>query len=770
MRQRDRVTWVVSILALVTSVFAIGGVHRLSVLAIAVLSAAAVTMLVTSQRRVVRWPPLMVLLGTAAALTAVQLIPLPIGVMRLLHPAAYELLSDGGRLAGSEPSFAPLSLDPPGTLFELVKLGAYLALSYVALRMSASERGRARILGAVAGVIGAAAGIGLINKMLEARTLYGLYRPRYAYAEFLGPLLNRNHFASLLAVGTLISGGLALRPRVPTAHRLGWAALSVFCLIESLLIQSRGAAIGLALGIGVTAGVLLLQRWMAQSDRRIQRPDLAKVTIPATIVVLCALTMVVFFSAGGVGQQIADTNSAELSEPHSKFVAWKSGARLLQDSPWVGVGRGAFESAFTHVHPGSGFLTYSHLENEYLQTAVDWGIPGALLIAAAMVWTILLAIRRWNQGPLAAAAMGALVAVAAQSMVDFGLELPGLAVPMLLVLATLTHVPVVEQSPARAQRSRVWRASGAALLVAVAVVMVTPIGRTLHEDHDLLRDTRPRVAEVGREVMRRHPVDYLAAAYVAAALYDAGDARAMDLLNQALRLHPTHPELHRLAARILLRNGRRGQALIEYQLAISADANPVALLRELVLRFPRPEDAVKALSVSHVHPRRIARILVDERRADVALPYLKDVVARTPQDVKTLKLLADIALPLKDVAASELAGRRLVELEPTQENYLGLARVYHEQKKLPEAEKAVRRALEKRGPTSVLLEANLLLADVLVEAKNWTGAREQLSKMRDQPELYVLARREIHRRLAQVEDGLGNPRQAEWERQRARAP
>jgi hypothetical protein len=42
--------------------------------------------------------------------------------------------------------------------------------------------------------------------------------------------------------------------------------------------------------------------------------------------------------------------------------------------------------------------------------------------------------------------------------------------------------------------------------------------------------------------------------------------------------------------------------------------------------------------------------------------------------------------------------------------------------------------------------------------------------MRDQSELYVLGRREIHRRLATVEDALGNTRQADWERQRARAP
>src|SRR6185369_6190725 len=114
--------------------------------------------------------------------------------------------------------------------------------------------------------------------------------------------------------------------------------------------------------------------------------------------------------------------------------------------PWVGVGRGAFEAAFTRVHPASGLASYSHLENEYLQAVVDWGVIGALALGLLAIWVAVAAVKRWRDGPLAAGALGALTVVAIQSNVDFGVEFLGLAAPMTAVAAALTYVPLREVS------------------------------------------------------------------------------------------------------------------------------------------------------------------------------------------------------------------------------------------------------------------------------------------------------------------------------------
>ena len=57
---------------------------------------------------------------------------------------------------------------------------------------------------------------------------------------------------------------------------------------------------------------------------------------------------------------------------------------LIHESPWAGIGRGAFEPVFTRVHPASAFATFSHVENEYVQAVVDWGVPGTIALAGIL--------------------------------------------------------------------------------------------------------------------------------------------------------------------------------------------------------------------------------------------------------------------------------------------------------------------------------------------------------------------------------------------------
>src|SRR5262249_49354127 len=151
--------------------------------------------------------------------------------------------------------------------------------------------------------------------------------------------------------------------------------------------------------------------------------------------------------------------------------------------PWVGVGRGALEPAFTRVHPASAFVTFSHLENEYVQAVVEWGIPGALILAVPLAWLGLLAVRRWRDGPPAPASLGGLAVVAIQSNVDFGVELLGLAVPVTVVAATAAYVPLRTLHDTALTRARSLRLGHLVVLAAAAILLGLPITRTVAEDH-----------------------------------------------------------------------------------------------------------------------------------------------------------------------------------------------------------------------------------------------------------------------------------------------
>src|SRR5262249_19741601 len=151
------------------------------------------------------------------------------------------------------------------------------------------------------------------------------------------------------------------------------------------------------------------------------------------------------------------------AQPYSKLHQWPNALRLIAEFPLCGVGRGAFEPAFTRFADLAGSIRFSHVENQYLQAAADWG-PAEVVALGVLAWRRLAAAwRGLADEPVGVPAFVAVVAVALHDVVDFSTELPGIALPMLALLATLCarRAPRV---PARA-----WHA---AVPVAVAAAVV----------------------------------------------------------------------------------------------------------------------------------------------------------------------------------------------------------------------------------------------------------------------------------------------------------
>src|SRR5206468_5369923 len=116
-----------------------------------------------------------------------------------------------------------------------------------------------------------AAAITGVHTLLNATSLYGMYEPSHAAPPILGPLLNPNHLGCLMALGAILSVGLAFYERQRSQLRVLWVVIAVGCALVVFASLSRGAVLALALGVLVTAATLVGARLGARDQTSRQR-------------------------------------------------------------------------------------------------------------------------------------------------------------------------------------------------------------------------------------------------------------------------------------------------------------------------------------------------------------------------------------------------------------------------------------------------------------------------------------------------------------------
>lgn len=692
--------------------------------------------------------PLAVALGCAAALCAFQLIPLPSAVLELLSPTASVFREDGAALMNVDP-WRGLTMDAPATLQAFAAFLSLLALSLVALRIAATEQGRYRLLASVGITAGVTAVIVGVHELLGATELYGFYDP-VATPNVLGPLLNENHLGGFMAVGAMVALGLVAHPRQRSWMRAAWLVVVCACSVIAMLTQSRGATLALIIGALVTVGIIVGQRFTNKSGLKRGRARFVTSSLPISVVAACAVVVVVYSSAGGLQRQFEKTSLHEVYAPRSKFAAWRSAATLVEETPWVGIGRGAMESSFTRVHPASGVVTFSHLENEYIQTFVDWGIAGGLMIGAALLWLAAIAIRRWRDGPLAAGALGAIAAIAVQSNVDFGVELLGIAVPVTILVASLTHMPITEPSRRGLQWSRARRLILIGALGGCALLLFSSWTTSLDEDRRAIASGSRRSLDELRSSVQRHPLDYYGYAQAAEILRKNNDVRAVRLLNHAMALHPYHPGLHRLAAQMLYQTGRKEQSAIEFAAALRGASDPLRQITEIVSLFTT-EQAAAAIPPAGIELDTVVRILKELNHPDVARVWLAGVLDLHPKSIRACELLYELFMQHGDLRAAEAAGRRCHQMMPDQQTRFALAQLLLTKGGHAEAIELLHDVESWHGRIDFNVNAWLLLCDAHAGRRDWDQAKRCLRRLSASGDVTLVRRGEITSRLEDIE-------------------
>jgi O-antigen ligase len=140
-----------------------------------------------------------------------------------------------------------------------------------------------------------------------------------------------------------------------------------------------------------------------------------------------------WFGADRVAQRIAGTTVATAPGHDSdaeRLVVASATLGIWREHPWLGVGPGAFRTAFPAHKPASVTLFYDHAHNDWAQLLAERGVSGALPYAtllAAALFAGLASVRARRDPRLRGVGLGAalgLVAFVLHGLVDFNAQIP----------------------------------------------------------------------------------------------------------------------------------------------------------------------------------------------------------------------------------------------------------------------------------------------------------------------------------------------------------
>lgn len=375
-------------------------------------------------------------------MAGLQLIPLPGPLVKFLAEPIYNLW---------KLQFLPPNLPHPGSLIPLTlypyataSVGilflcywlAFVLARAMAVQGSALHPRPGIILYVVVAAAVSVALVGIAQKGLNARAIYGFFTPLHS-GSFMGPYVNYNHFAGCLELALPISIsllGFALIPSARHARSLGAGWLLVGAIVVMLAALFMCSSRGGILSFATVAAAQLLVLFGLLSVRKIK----------GAIWVYIALAVIIM----GVAVHITDWSNTLprfqkiISQDPHQNIRWKlfnDVAAMGNRLPLTGSGLGTFAVAYPFFKTLDRQGLFNHAHNDYLEFLAEMGWPGLLLFLGFAGWVLwrggrvifkALVLRTRGDPDLAQRAllitgsMGGVISLLLHGLTDFNLRIP----------------------------------------------------------------------------------------------------------------------------------------------------------------------------------------------------------------------------------------------------------------------------------------------------------------------------------------------------------
>jgi putative inorganic carbon (HCO3(-)) transporter len=470
--------------------------------------------------------------------------------------------------------------------------------------------------------------------------LYGVREKIFTYAVLKDPgwpifstFFNPNplggFFAMVLPLGLTAAVVASARWR----RRLWWLCAAALA-VTILPTYSKGAMLAVLVSVAV---------YLVLAARASSRPRRNLTRVLGLYAVLAVATAAVVLSVPAARSRVFGALGPQSASNMFRVLTWKGTLLMAEEHPWLGIGPGAFRSAYMN-YAIAGYTEASH--QNYLQIGAEQGVLGLaafLWLFGAVLFTGGRALRRaedFRGRMLAIGGICSVVALAVHSFLDYDWYVGGIGVTLWLVAGTLAHLahgrPVAalsaaeEEAGGRRKRRRdrrpprpapqteegvrglpgtrgIWgrAAVSAALLVAVFACFWAPVRNARAQE---------AIKEGDAAVALRDPIGALQS-YEAATKYDRSWARGWErygllrgmgeggleegvrALERAATLERLNFQPRQVLARLYDEVGEWDKAVAVYWESLKLFPNNTRVLRLLGELYQRMGDGRSALMV-----------------------------------------------------------------------------------------------------------------------------------------------------------------------------
>ena len=384
---------------------------------------------------------------------AVQVVPLPFGLVQILSPTRAALEAAVEPLLGPS-KFITLSTTPDRTSDLLLTIAGYLLIALVVRSLTFRFESNPWMTAMPVLVIAA----------MEA--VFGFFQAGGpGEAPAIGTYPDHDHYSCLLNLAlpfaVLFPVALSRREQFqeqPPANRFMQISLVVLTagalLMAVVYSQSRIGLVG-AFASLLVAGSLayFLRDWSIEFE---VSSGWYRKAVPYAITALVLLLGFLILPTDPLIAQFSDLAKSDQISAETRLQIWRDTTRIIKAYPLFGCGLGGFESTLLRYKSAAPMAPVAHAHNDYLQVLAEFGVlgftAGALLILRILYRTVRAA--RYAQSVdgryLAIACAAAMVAMLLHSIVDFNAYFPGNA----MVDAWIIGIACVNVRAVRPQRVR----------------------------------------------------------------------------------------------------------------------------------------------------------------------------------------------------------------------------------------------------------------------------------------------------------------------------